>query len=58
MGKVTYTIQDQIDGSVQFCSVEQLAIHHYRTEEDYTFGNDFLGFLGFDWKVEYFRYSF
>jgi hypothetical protein len=44
MGKVTYTIQDQTDGSVQFCNVEQLAIHHYRTEEDYTFGKNFEGF--------------
>jgi hypothetical protein len=38
MGKVTYTIQDPMDGSIQFCNVEQLAIHHYRTEEDYTYG--------------------
>ncbi len=38
MGKVTYTIQDPVDGSIQFCSVEQLAIHHYRIEEDYTYG--------------------
>ncbi|CAF0935102.1 unnamed protein product [Adineta steineri] len=38
MGKVTYTIQDPVDGSIQFCNVEQLAIHHYRTEEDYTYG--------------------
>ena len=39
MGKVTYTIQDPQDGSIQFCTVEQLAIHHYQTEQDYTFGN-------------------
>jgi len=38
MGKVTYTIQDPIDGSIQFCNVEQLAIHHYRIEEEYTYG--------------------
>ena len=38
MGKVTYTIQDPVDGSLQFCTVEQLAIHHYRTEEEYPFG--------------------
>ncbi|UJR23137.1 hypothetical protein I4U23_026156 [Adineta vaga] len=38
MGKVTYTIQDPVDGSTQFCTVEQLAIHHYRTQEDYIFG--------------------
>ena len=38
MGKVTYTIQDSVDGSIQFCTVEQLAIHYYRTQEDYTFG--------------------
>ncbi|CAF1281584.1 unnamed protein product [Adineta ricciae] len=38
MGKVTYTIQDPVDGSIQFCTVEQLAIHHYRIQEDYTFG--------------------
>ncbi|CAF3708068.1 unnamed protein product [Rotaria sordida] len=38
MGKVTYTIQDPIDGSIQFCTVEQLAINHYRTKEDYTYG--------------------
>ncbi|CAF4585641.1 unnamed protein product, partial [Rotaria magnacalcarata] len=29
MGKVTYTIQDPVDGSIQFCNVEQLAIQHY-----------------------------
>ena len=45
MGKVTYTIQDPIDGSIQFCNVEQLAIHHYRTEEDYTFGRIEFFFL-------------
>ena len=39
MGKVTYTIQDPIDGSIQFCSVEQLAINHYRTQEDFTYGS-------------------
>ncbi|CAF4916779.1 unnamed protein product, partial [Rotaria sp. Silwood1] len=38
MGKVTYTIQDPNDGSIQFCTVEQLAINHYRTKEDYTYG--------------------
>jgi hypothetical protein len=38
MGKVTYTIQDPIDGSIQFCNVEQLAIHHYRIEEEYIYG--------------------
>jgi Fanconi-associated nuclease 1 len=38
MGKVTYTIQDPIDGSTQFCNVEQLAIHHYQTQEDFTYG--------------------
>ncbi len=38
MGKVTYTIQDPIDGSIQFCNVEQLAIHHYRTKEDFSYG--------------------
>ncbi|CAF2977835.1 unnamed protein product [Rotaria socialis] len=38
MGKVTYTIQDPVDGSIQFCNVEQLAIQHYRTQEDYPYG--------------------
>jgi Fanconi-associated nuclease 1 len=38
MGKVTYSIQDPIDGSTQFCNVEQLAIHHYRMKEDFTYG--------------------
>ena len=42
MGKVTYTIQDPVDGSTQFCNVEQLAIHHYRTEADYTHGSSAL----------------
>jgi len=37
-GKVTYTVQDPVDGSIKFCTVEELAIHHYRTEHDYTFG--------------------
>lgn len=44
MGKVTYTIQDPIDGSIQFCSVEQLAIHHYRTQEDFTYGISIIDF--------------
>lgn len=43
MGKVTYTIQDPQDGSIQFCTVEQLAIHHYQTEHDYTFGKFLFG---------------
>ena len=47
MSKVTYTIQDSADGSMQFCRVEQLAIHHYRTEEDYTYGNTFFLFCLF-----------
>ena len=48
MGKVTYTIQDPMDGSIQFCNVEQLAIQHYRTEEDYTFGTENLFFFFFE----------
>lgn len=48
MGKVTYTIQDPIDGSIQFCSVEQLAIHHYRTKEEFAYGNDSFELKRFD----------
>lgn len=48
MGKVTYTIQDPIDGSIQFCSVEQLAIHHYRTKEDFSYGNYSVGLISND----------
>jgi hypothetical protein len=59
MGKVTYTIQDPIDGSIQFCNVEQLAIHHYRIEEEYIYG--IISFI-FPVKINlnnlYSRYSF